>query len=180
MKYFTVICLSLFSSHLFALAPYERECEIYKQYTYVTVGGGPLPYPIPTLSGGYRTQNTSYGFDLNAAVVLVAPTRIATKFAGRYLHYFNPNIGPQVYAGIGAAISPIFSWKSSANWAGLGISPELLIGREHFSENGGTRFWEIVIDFPTYSTDEKAYKWGGAWEHVVYFPYVYFQYGWGF
>lgn len=174
-----VIPFLCFGLMLCAANQYEEESEVINQYGYVNLGLGPLPFPVPTLGFGYRTQNDRRGIDINGSCVIVAPERVALKLAGRVMFYFNPNEVKQYYAGIGPALSPVFSPFNSSSWAGLGISPEILIGREHLSSGGKKRFWEIVIDFPTFASNSNAYKWGDE-GHLIYFPYVYVQYGWGF
>lgn len=173
---FSVIFSSLFALEL----PLEKSAENTNQYGYMNFGLGPLPFPVPTLGGGYRIQKDRHGLDLNASFVIVAPERVGMKFSSRYLHYFSSSLErPQWYMGIGPQISPIFKYDGM-RWAGLGVSPEFLLGREHFSNKGGKRFWEIVVDFPTFASNiDDIYKWGTS-GNVLYFPYIFVQYGWGF
>lgn len=180
MKKFIAICFGFlgFAKTLFASDSLEEAKEILNQYGYVNLGLGPLPFPVPTLGGGYRRQRNQHGLDLNASAVIVAPERVGVKWAGRYLHYFSPNLDRQFYLGAGPSISSIFVY-GGARWSGLGVSPEFLFGREYRTYKGKTRFWEVVVDFPTYASNDNVYKWGND-GHFIYFPYVYAQYGWGF
>jgi len=181
MKKFTAICYGFLglAKTLFASDPLEEANEILNQYGYVNLGMGPLPFPVPTLGGGYRNQRNRHGLDVNASIVIVAPERVGVKWTGRYLHYFSPNLDRQFYVGGGPAVSSIFSCIVRTRWSGLGVSPEFLFGREYRSSKGGRRFWEVVVDFPTFASNEDIYKWGNE-GHFIYFPYVYAQYGWGF
>lgn len=180
MKKIIALFSVIFSSLSALDLPIEGPSENTNRYGYVNFGLGPLPFPVPTLGGGYRIQKNRHGLDLNASAVIVAPERVGVKFASRYLHYFDPSLKrPQWYVGIGPQISPILYYDGML-WAGLGISPEILLGREHFSSKGGKRFWEIVIDFPTFSSNlDDVYKCGTS-GNVLYFPYIFAQYGWGF
>ncbi len=164
---------------LFAVNQYEEESGIINHFGYVNLGVGPLPFPLPTLGFGYRTQNDRHGMDLSAAGVMVAFDRAALKLSGRCLFYFSPNELKQFYGGIGPAASVIFAPSASSSWAGLGLSPEFVFGHEHLCCKGTKRFWEIVIDFPTLASNTHIYKWGNG-GNLIYFPYIYAQYGWGF
>jgi len=86
--------------------PIEQSAEKTIGYSYLNVGIGPLPFPVPIVGYGYRMQSKQRGLDLNASAVIVAPERIATKFSGRYLHYFTK--AKQGFIGIGPQVSQIF------------------------------------------------------------------------
>jgi hypothetical protein len=167
---FSVIFSSLSASDMSVQNPVENN-----QFGYLNFGIGPLPFPVPMLGGGYRIQSKQHGIDLNASAVIVAPERLATKFSGRYLHYFTQK--QQWYMGIGPQVTQNFDLDMK--WRGMGTSPEILLGRESYSKGkNNKRFWELVVDYPLFFSDPDIYKWDPAERNI--FPYVFIQYGWGF
>lgn len=83
-----------------------------------------------------------------------------------YLHYFDPNIQKELYAGIGPATYVVFLNREKPI---VGIGPELLFGKQHMTDSGKPRHWQIsagfpfvreFMDFEVYPVVTGSYSWG--------------------
>lgn len=179
MKFIVSICaftIALCTS----LTAQEEKPSVKDSYGYVDLGAGPAPVPLPIFGIGYRFQSNEHGFNVSLrSSTVVIYTNV--KCGVHYFHYFNPNIDQQFYLGIGPALDGIFKTSGDRGNSYLIASPELIFGKSYRSDTKARRFFEVSIDFPTF-TNKANRCFEGVWKKtdVFWFPLVSLHYGWGF
>jgi hypothetical protein len=162
-----LISLLSLSSAVFAN---EYGCEVRQNYGYGSVGGGPLPLPVPTFTLGYRNQVGHHGLDLSLqAATIGVITQVKTNLL--YHHYFDPNPCSQTYMGAGIGPSYLFGEGHA-----LLLSPEFVVGNQYQTETGRLRFFQAQVSFPTVAL-------GHGFHHrheVLKYPLMVISYGFGF
>lgn len=159
----------------------EKQTEpVEETLKYFDMGFGPAPIPLPDFGFGFRHQKNKWGYDLNfdlSTIYYVTQVKITPSV----LYYNKPNLSSQFYSGLGLATGCLFTNKISHDWdfsenSAFIIAPELIFGKKYKNENGSDRFFQVNIDWPTYSF-QKLTSEGWAHSNILYVPVVYLKYG---
>jgi len=167
IKSFFFCVLSLFG----VLAAEEQPVSepVQNSFGYFDIGVGPLPVLLPAFTVGHRNQWGHHGFDVSlTAETIVAVTQV--KVSQTYLYYFTPNLNSQLYFGAGVGTSALIT--NHGKTKGL-VSPQFLVGKEYKNKEGGRRFFQAEIAFPSVFL-------GGSHAKMCWFPLVVLSYGIGF
>lgn len=158
----------------------EKAQPIKNTFGYVDLGVGPAPLPLPIFGLGIRTQRNANGFDANLQTsTVVYATQVKLNLL--YLRYLKPDLDKQFYFGIGPGVSAIIrDTDRIIDKSIITVSPELVFGKQYRSDTKATRFFQTQISFPTYHSAEKIRDNGFNKKHIIWFPVVTFNYGWGF
>ena len=92
---------------------------IQNEFGYVSIGGGPVPFPFPKVGLGYRLQKNHHGMDVSTQFGV-----FSGGVSALYLYYPHPNLKRQGYKGIGLAAG--HSLFDNVYY----LSPKAVFGRE--------------------------------------------------
>jgi len=161
--------LSLFGILAAEEQPVSAQTPVENSFGHFDIGVGPLPVLLPAFTVGHRNQWGHHGFDVSLTLeTIVAITQV--KVSPMYLYYFTPNLESQLYFGAGIGGSALIT--TYAKTGGL-ISPQFLIGKEYKNKEGGRRFFQAEIAFPSVVFDSTHAA-------MCWFPLVVLSYGIGF
>lgn len=130
----------------------KPDSKVVQDFGYISIGAGPLPWPVPQIGVGYRIQSGHHGADISLQCATIL---LATEFQSRFLYhyYFTPSLQSQFYIGAGVApgmIMTIVHPFSSGSSIGGTIAPQFVFGKQYRNKHDHLRFFEARIDFPTY------------------------------
>lgn len=112
------------------------------QHGYVSMGAGPLPFPIPLFGIGGRFQHGHHGADLSIQGVTFGSGFSILKENVDYLYYFKPKLASQFYMGAGVSATEFFSHGKVSTT----LSPQFLFGKQYTNENQDVRFFQAQIE----------------------------------
>jgi len=136
----------------------QETTEVVKaSHGYVSLGVGPLPWPLPFFGVGHRMQEGHHGFDASLQAFYFGRAGIL-KENFNYLHYFKPKLASQFYMGAGIGVTEVIGCGGCA----VLLSPEIVLGKQYTNKDGDVRFFQAQIDpvFLNVSSINRKGSWG--------------------